>query len=233
VSIDAAAGHAPGQRGTAFKDLCLDVADAATAATFWSRVLGLSPHERGRNYVLTDDVDEHTLWLNTVPEPKSVKNRVHLDVLTAAVPDLLELGARRLDDSPPWTMLADPEGAEFCAGVRRGDQLPGYRLHGIVIDSAQPAAIATWWADRFGVQAHADADGSWSLQHVPGMPWDMVFNAAPEPKTLKNRVHWDLWGTTEELTRAGATLQRARDDEISWDVLTDPEDNEFCVFVRE
>ncbi len=210
----------------------MDTGDAATAAAFWSRALGLTPHQRGRNFVLTDDVDVHTLWLNSVPEAKSVKNRVHLDVHVAAVSDLLELGARVLDDTLPWTVLADPEGAEFCAFQRPPDQLPDYRLYELVVDSVDPAAIATWWAERFGVQAQADTDSSsWYLHHVPGMPCEVVFDAVPEPKTVKNRVHWDLFGATGELTRAGATLLRTRDDEISWDVLADPEGNEFCVFV--
>jgi hypothetical protein len=60
-----------------------------------------------------------------------------------------------------------------------------------------------------------------------------VFGAVPEPKTVKNRIHWDIWGITDELLAAGATLLRGRDDEISWDVLADPEGNEFCVFSRD
>jgi hypothetical protein len=46
-------------------------------------------------------------------------------------------------------------------------------------------------------------------------------------------VHWDVLGTTEELLAAGATLLRAQDSEISWDVLADPEGNEFCVFTQD
>ena len=52
----------------------------------------------------------------------------------------------------------------------------------------------------------------------------------PEPKTVKNRLHWDVRGDVDELIAAGARLLRARDEEISWDVLADPEGNEFCVF---
>ena len=52
----------------------------------------------------------------------------------------------------------------------------------------------------------------------------------PEPKAVKNRMHFDVFGRTQELLDAGATLVRARDEEIEWDVLADPESNEFCVF---
>jgi hypothetical protein len=59
----------------------------------------------------------------TVPEGKAVKNRLHLDVrpvdtsYDAELQRLLGLGARHADvgqGSQPWTVLADPEGNEFC-----------------------------------------------------------------------------------------------------------------------
>ncbi len=55
-------------------------------------------------------------------------------------------------------------------------------------------------------------------------------NPVLEAKTVKNRVHVDLFGDSDELLALGATLVRRRDDERNWDVLADPEGNEFCVF---
>jgi hypothetical protein len=52
----------------------------------------------------------------------------------------------------------------------------------------------------------------------------------PETKTVKNRMHLDVFGDTQEFLDLGATLVRAKDDEIEWDLLADPEGNEFCVF---
>ena len=52
----------------------------------------------------------------------------------------------------------------------------------------------------------------------------------PEPKSVKNRMHLDVFGDKAELLSLGATLVRARDEEIDWDLLADPEGNEFCVF---
>jgi hypothetical protein len=46
-------------------------------------------------------------------------------------------------------------------------------------------------------------------------------------------MHWDVWGETQSLLSAGAKLLRSRDGEIGWDVLADPEGNEFCVFTRQ
>ena len=138
----------------------------------------------------------HTLWLNQVPEPRTVKQRVHLDVHVAAVSDLLDLGATVLDDTQRWTVLADPEGGELCAFVRDPSDLPDYRLYEFGVDSADPARIATWWADRFGVEVHHDHDQEFSwLEGPPGPPFGMVFSRVPEPKTVKNRLHWDVPGS--------------------------------------
>jgi len=44
------------------------------------------------------------------------------------------------------------------------------------------------------------------------------------------RMHLDVIGDKAELLSLGATMVRARDEEIDWDILADPEGNEFCVF---
>ena len=64
-----------------------------------------------------------TIWFNYVPEQKTSKNRVHLDLNLNSVEDvdrLIELGARilRSSDEVPdegWFIMVDPEGNEFCA----------------------------------------------------------------------------------------------------------------------
>lgn len=214
-----------------FKDLCLDTTQPHAAAEFWAPALGLQIAAVNDNYSLRDGVAEHLVWLNAVPETKTVKNRVHLDVLVGAVAELVAQGASILDESEGWTVMADPEGAEFCAFVRKPEEVPDYRLYELVVDAADPAAICAWWAARFGVEPQSHPDDPWHwLSEVPGMDWPMVFNPVPEPKTVKNRVHWDVWGSPADFLEAGATLLRAKDYEIAWDVLADPEGNEFCVF---
>ena len=130
--------------------------------------------------------------------------------------------------------MADPEGGEFCAFVRSPEQLPRYRLYELGVDAQDPERIAGWWAD--GSEPSPRPRWMPTTGGVDGtgrLPWEMVFAPVPEPKTVKNRVHWDIWGKTSDLLDAGARLLRSRDDEISWDVLADPEGNEFCVFARE
>ena len=217
-----------------FKDLCIDAGNPEVLATFWAAALGLRAEPGGSNFRLVDDVPEHTLWVNKVPEPRTVKQRVHIDVHVAAVSDLTELGAVILDETQPWTVLADPEGGELCAFTRDPAALPDYRVYEVVVDCADPVAIASWWAARYGGEVCHDQDRGFSwIDGVAGMPWAMVFQWVPEPKTVKNRIHWDVWGETESFLAAGARLLRSRDNEIDWDVLADPEGNEFCVFTKQ
>ena len=49
----------------------------------------------------------------------------------------------------------------------------------------------------------------------------------PEPKTVKNRVHWDVFGHVEDFEAAGA---RVLWTQPRWTTMADPEGNEFCVF---
>jgi hypothetical protein len=173
------------------------------------------------------------VWVNPVPESRSVKNRVHLDVHGSSVEEYEDWGARRLSapGELPWTVMADPEGGEFCVFVR--DRPPARRPYEVVVDSLDSAAIASWWADVFGARLVAEERGFHWLDGVPGYPADaLVFVPVPEPKTEKNRVHWDVTvDAVEPLVRSGATLLREPDDQISWSILADPEGNEFCAFL--
>jgi Glyoxalase-like domain len=217
----------------AFKELCVDVTDLDAGAAFLSPLLGLSLELRRADTLrLGDGVPEHAVWLNLVPEPRTVKNRVHLDVHVRSVDDVLAAGAVIIDDTQPWTVLSQDQAGEFCAFVRPPERLRTYRMYELVVDCADHHRVAAWWADRFGVEVQTDGENVW-LEGGDGPPWELVFNTVPEPKRVKNRVHWDVYGSTAELLEAGATLLRARDDEISWDQLADVEGNEFCVFSPE
>jgi hypothetical protein len=118
----------------------LDCHDPVTLAEFWKTVLeydvdlGWADHG---DVVLTDPAGEGpTLLFMTVPESKTVKNRMHLDLvpdmtLEAEVARLVAAGAtelRTLQDPEGyeepwiWTVLQDPEGNEFCVGQQLSDR---------------------------------------------------------------------------------------------------------------
>lgn len=219
-----------------YKDLCVDAVDAARLGRFWSDVLGLELRRRERDgmTLLVGAGDRHTVWVNQVPEPVSVKQRVHLDVYAARVDDVLAAGATAVDlESFSWKVLRDPEGGELCVFER--ESVPDERLYEVGVDSADPERIATWWADVLGSTVELgtdDSGGSWAGVPVPGAPFgSFVFVAVPEPKTVKNRIHWDVdTPDLELLVGDGARVLRVPDDDISWTVLADPEGNEFCAF---
>jgi Glyoxalase-like domain len=220
-----------------YKDLCIDTVGGAQLGEFWAGALGLRFESVGSAGVLVGELDEQRVWMNVVPEAKTVKHRVHIDVHTQSVGDLVALGARVLEPAAdfdrPWTVLADPEDGEFCAFERAPAALPDYRLYELVVDSADPREIAAWWGDVLGAHIDGDEAGEWSLGSIPGAPFEaMVFDTVPEPKTAKNRIHWDVTvRAPDDLVNVGATLVRPRDDEIFWHVFADPEGNEFCAFV--
>jgi predicted enzyme related to lactoylglutathione lyase len=218
-----------------FKSLCIDAVDIETAAGFWSAALGLEIDRPAGEIRLAGPSAAHTIWLNPVPEPKTVKNRVHLDVHTHSLAELTAAGARVLQPATAvqaWTVLSDPDGQEFCAFVRdsHDTRASGYRLYELVIDCAGPEPLARWWAAVLGGVLEGDG-AEWGLTKVPGVPFEyLVFGAVPEPKTVKNRVHWDVFGDPDELVAQGATLLRSKGGDIGWHVLADPEGNEFCVW---
>lgn len=114
------------------KDVCIDCTDPWSLAHWWASVLGyrVRPHTdadlaelREQGFagaeadpsIAVDPVGETgpTFWFNKVPEAKISKNRVHVDVY-GDVATLVDHGAQVLDRRERWTVMADPEGNEFC-----------------------------------------------------------------------------------------------------------------------
>ncbi|MBB6571371.1 VOC family protein [Kribbella sandramycini] len=214
-----------------FKDLCIDANENDPMVAFWQAALGLRVPDDNPT-VLHGDLPEQTIWMNGVPDARTTKNRVHLDVETTAIAELERLGAKVQTEHEKWTVLTDPEGGEFCAFVR--DEVSPYRLMELVIDSVDPKAQAEWWAGVLGARVCNEPESPWWwLEDVGGLPFKYwVFNPVPEPKVVKNRVHWDVSAPAlQPVLDAGATLLRPRDAEIGWHICADPEGNEFCVFL--
>lgn len=119
------------------------------------------------------------------------------------------------------------------------------RLSEIVIDAAEPSALARFWAaalDGYAVRAYDVAD----VEHLAAMgrtpetdpqvaldgPGPTIFlQESAEPKTARNRVHLDVEAVDRdaEVERLCALGARVRDVHDSFSVLLDPEGNEFCV----
>ena len=114
----------------------IDTHDLPGLARFWTQALGWRVlSERDQEIVIGPDVTAPVgICFMPVTGAKTVKNRGHLDLTTSAadrdaeIERLLALGARRVDigqtGQESWTVLADPEGNEFCV-VRPKDTLTG------------------------------------------------------------------------------------------------------------
>jgi Glyoxalase-like domain len=102
----------------------------------------------------------------------------------------------------------------------------------LVIDCADPPALARWWSRLLGGSVEVDPGGDATLHTRDGMAID--FQRVPEPKTVKNRLHLDVRSSDlAEATEQAIALGATRADDIyaggRWQVLRDPEGNEFCL----
>jgi hypothetical protein len=101
----------------------------------------------------------------------------------------------------------------------------------LAVDCHDPPGLARWWGRLLGGPVEVDADGDATL-HAPGLVID--FARVPEAKSVKNRLHLDLRSTdlaaaTDQALALGATRADDVYDQGAWQVLRDPEGNEFCL----
>ena len=106
-------------------EVVIDCADHERVVEFWIDALGWEREDVNEQYVAVvppSGAAGLPLLFQKVPEPKAVKNRVHLDFRAESMADeigrLAALGATRLAEhslgATRWTIMADPEGNEFC-----------------------------------------------------------------------------------------------------------------------
>lgn len=99
------------------------------------------------------------------------------------------------------------------------------RLGAIVVDTVDPGAVAEFWHHLLGGELGDGADGDTVLT-APGA--ELRFRTCTEAKTVKNRVHPDLYvAAVEPLVELGAVVLAELPD---WVTLADIEGNEFCAF---
>jgi predicted enzyme related to lactoylglutathione lyase len=235
--------------------LVVDAADPAGLARFWAAALGWEVAEEEPDEVVISpqgysypDPAALPLVFVAVPDPKTGKNRVHLDLATesaghqaAEVQRLLGLGAVPADigqGDVPWQVLADPEANEFCVLDPRPAYLGIGPVAAVVADCRDPAAAAGFWELATG-RVRSSTDPDWVQLRSPrgaGPFLELVRTA--EPKRAKNRVHLDVAPypgedhavAVQALIDAGAVpADVGQTADVTWTVLADPEGSEFCV----
>ncbi|MEV4824149.1 VOC family protein [Micromonospora sp. NPDC049274] len=226
--------------------------DDAALGGFWAKVLGWGISSEGpgvtnlepEGFVYPDPVAV-CVDLVVSAEPKTVKNRVHLDLATTSaehqaevVARLTGLGATLADigqGDVPWTVMVDPEGNEFCVLDSLYEETGP--IASVVVDCADPRLMARFWGEATDWTVHKVTDHSAVLRSAQGVGPYLQFLRTPDVKTVWNRVHLDvrpypgddLEAEAARLRSLGATDADLGGGSVPWTVLVDPEGNEFCL----
>jgi hypothetical protein len=240
---------------TRLVQIAMNARDDSTLGQFWAEALGwsISSEEPGVTnlepvgFTYPDPVAV-CIDILAVPEPKTVKNRVHIDLATTSAAHQADLLARLQDlgvtpadvgqGDVPWTVLADPEGNEFCVLEPRSIYRDTGPIAAVVVDCSDPRAMARFWRQAMDWTLHEVTDYHAMLRSAKGVGPYLKFLRTPDVKTVKNRVHLDLRPYTGDdqaaevarLRALGATdIDVGQGDDVPWTCLADPEGNEFDV----
>ncbi|MFL1898080.1 VOC family protein [Streptomyces tauricus] len=232
--------------------------DDSAVGRFWAEALGWRLTSQGSGATAAqppgfDWLDPSTVCVDViaVPEPKSsAKNRVHLDLASTSAAHQAELVARlrALGATPaevgqgdvPWTVLADPEGNEFCVLEPREIYRDTGPVAAVVVDCADPRAMARFWDEAMDWTPHEVTDDRAVWRSPTGTGPYLEFLRSPDVKTVPDRVHLDLVpgpgddraAEVARLRALGATDLDVGQGDVPWTCLTDPEGHEFCVLSR-
>ncbi|MQA09307.1 MAG: VOC family protein [Pseudonocardiaceae bacterium] len=238
----------------------IDARAPVRLAEFWAALLGRRAVIGGSVetdvWVPASERDGLDLIFTPAVEGKETKNRLHLDLRSgsdsaqaATVRRALELGARSTDigqGAVPWTVLADPEGNEFCVLELRASYANAGAVAAVVVDAANPGSLATFWCTVTGRsmtgQGEQHADPTRPITFIAlraprdgGTELEFLRSASPQP--APSRVHLGVYFAPGErsdvqlvrLRAMGARFADRRNGRAPWTALADPEGNEFCV----
>ncbi|GAA2294253.1 VOC family protein [Streptomyces kunmingensis] len=232
--------------------------DDEVVGRFWAEALGWGVSSEGPGVTNVEpgggfvwpDATAVCIDVVKVPEPKTAtKNRVHLDLATTSaahqaesVARLKALGATPVDvgqGDVPWTVLADPEGNEFCVLEPREIYRDTGPIAAVVIDCVDPRAMARFWDGAVDWTLHEVSDDRAVLRSAKGVGPYLEFLRSGA-KTVPDRVHIDLLpysgddkdAEVDRLRALGATDLDLGQGDVPWTCLADPEGHEFCVLGR-
>jgi hypothetical protein len=233
--------------GVRLWSVAFDANDRVALGRFWAAALGW---EFGDDEGIASATGAHgtvrLLEFCPTSNPKRTKNWIHFDLSSASleaqratVERLIGLGARHVDvgqgPDAAHVVLADPEGNEFCV-LEPGNNFVDYGgLLGSLTCDGTPAA-GYFWSEALGWPLVWDQDGETAIRAPEGGPF-ITFGGTPAPKIEKNRIHIDLAppedgdqrAEVERLISLGATRADIGQGDVPWEVMADPDGNEFCV----
>ncbi len=231
--------------------------DVATVGQFWADALGWSLFRPGSGVTAYVGPGSDFVWpdpvavgIDVVPVPEArttAKNRMHLDLATTSTAHQAELVAhlQALGATPaqvgqgsvPWTVLADPEGNEFCVLEPRDRYRDTGPIAAVVVDCADPRDMARFWGEAMDWIMHEVTDDFAALRCTRGTGPYLEFLRTPGAATGHGRVHLDLLpypgaekaAEVARLRALGATDLDLGQGDVPWTCLSDPEGHEFCV----
>jgi predicted enzyme related to lactoylglutathione lyase len=228
--------------------------DDSALGRFWAEALGWGVSSEGPGVINIEPVgfvwpDPAGVCVDVVrvPDPETVKYRIHLDLATTSAAHQAELVARLQDlgatpadvgqGDVPWTVLADPEGNVFCVLDPREIYRDTGPIAAVVVDCADPRAMARFWGEAMDWTLHKVTDEYAVLRSAKCVGPYLEFLRTPDQRTWWNRVHLDVMpyaGDDQEAEVArmralGATDVDLGQGDVPWKVLADPEGNDFCV----
>lgn len=227
--------------------------DDSALGQFWAEALGWDVSSEGPGVTNVEPVgfnypDPAAVCVDvvTVPDPETVKYRVHLDLATKSaahheelVDRLTKLGATRADvgqGEVPWTVLADPEGNVFCVLEPRPIYADAGPIAAVVASCTDPRAMAGFWSQATDWTLQGLSDDYARLRSAIGVGPYLEFIRI-DANTVWNRIHLDLRPYPDDdqaaevarLRALGATDADIGQGDVPWVCLADPEGNEFCV----
>ncbi|MBU2665114.1 VOC family protein [Actinoplanes bogorensis] len=239
--------------GTRLVQITMKAHDDAALGGFWARALGWTMSSEGPGVTTLGPAgipypDPAAVFIDLIasPEPGTGKNRVHLDLATNSPEHKAELVARLRADGATlidigqgdvsWTVMADPEGNEFCVLDWHDPESDTGPISTVVVDCADPRVMAGFWGRATDWTVLRAGDDNAVLRSWQGVGPYLQFLRTPDVKTGWNRVHLDIRpypgddpaAEAARLESLGAVMIPL-DGDVSWSVMADHEGNEFCL----
>lgn len=227
--------------------------DDAALGRFWAQALGWVARSGGgatsvapAGFDWTDPDAPVCIDIIAVPDPETVTYRVHLELATSSeahrtqfVAHLKQLGATPAagHGDAPWTVLADPEGNQFCVLDPQRSYRDTGPIAAVVIDSADPPAMAAFWGEALDWTLHEVTPDHALLRSAKRVGPYLHVVRTPHLKPARHRVHLDVVpgrgddqaAEVARLRTLGATSADVGQGDVGWIVLADPHGNDFCV----
>jgi hypothetical protein len=230
--------------------LTWDAHEPLRLARFWAAALEweIFDETRGKAGLMPTDGTGFTFVFGPAAEGKVGANRIHLDLSSRSVEDqhatvarLIDLGVSEIDigqgRDAHHVVLADPEGNEFCI-LEPGNNFVSDAswVGSLTCDGSR--AVGHFWSAALGWPLVWDHDGETAIRAPDGTRQFITWGGPPlAPKRGKNRLHLDVapppdGDQSAEIARLlslGAKRVDIGQGEVSWVVMADPDDNEFCI----